>query len=88
MDLQMPEMDGFEATTAIRAREAKEKHTPIIAVTAHHEEEFIARAHAVGMDGHLPKPIEREALRAVIDQWISAIQAAPAPTTGSAAVVR
>ncbi|MCM1263245.1 MAG: ATP-binding protein [Butyrivibrio sp.] len=59
MDVQMPVMNGYEATRAIRALEDKEKATiPIIAMTANAFEEDKAEAFAAGMDAHVSKPIE------------------------------
>jgi signal transduction histidine kinase/CheY-like chemotaxis protein len=68
MDLQMPEMTGFEATEHIRSLETQ--HTPIIAVTANSEEEFRNRAFAVGMDEHLSKPIQRSLLESTLARLI------------------
>jgi CheY-like chemotaxis protein len=63
MDVQMPEMDGFEATAAIRAEEQETgEHLPIIAVTAHAFKEDRARCLAAGMDGYVSKPIRLEEL--------------------------
>jgi len=59
MDVQMPEMDGFEATAAIRARDAQRGgHTPIVALTAHAMQGDEARCLAAGMDAYATKPIE------------------------------
>ncbi len=62
MDIQMPEMDGFEATRAIRALDEIESAAsiPIVAMTANVFKEDIDRSLESGMNGHLGKPIERE----------------------------
>jgi CheY-like chemotaxis protein len=59
MDLQMPGMDGFETTAAIRAQEgATHTHVPIIALTAHAMQGDRERCFASGMDGYVAKPIQ------------------------------
>jgi two-component system, sensor histidine kinase and response regulator len=67
MDVQMPEMDGFEATVAIRAREqATGRHVPIVAMTAHAMQGDRERCLEAGMDGYVAKPIQsKELLRAI-----------------------
>ncbi|MBW2040869.1 MAG: response regulator [Deltaproteobacteria bacterium] len=75
MDVQMPEMDGFEATKAIREKEKDSGgHIPIIALTAHALKGDQERCMEAGMDDYLTKPIKKEALEA-------AIQRVAAPTS-------
>jgi len=71
MDVQMPEMDGFEATAKIRELEAqKGSHTPIIAMTAHAMKGDRERCLEAGMDDYVPKPISSEALANAIRNLI------------------
>lgn len=62
MDLQMPELDGFDATRAIRALEGSASATPIVALTAHARVEDKAKCLQVGMDDYLSKPIDSHQL--------------------------
>jgi len=67
MDIQMPEMNGWEATQAIREREQTTgKHVPIIAMTAHAMKGDEERCLAVGMDAYLTKPVRTQDLLAVL----------------------
>jgi len=71
MDVQMPEMDGFEATRAIRAEEAANgKHVPIIAMTAHAMKGDRERCIEVGMDDYVPKPVSANTLLAAINKLV------------------
>jgi CheY-like chemotaxis protein len=70
MDMQMPVMDGYAATRAIREFEAatRAEPTPIIALTAHAIREDVARCLAAGCSSHLPKPIRKAALLGAIHE--------------------
>jgi signal transduction histidine kinase/CheY-like chemotaxis protein len=73
MDVQMPDMDGFEATAIIRGNEERSgahSHLPIVAMTAHAMKGDQERCLAAGMDGYLSKPIQVDSLFATIDALI------------------
>src|ERR1700723_1201127 len=72
MDCQMPELDGYEATRAIRALESGNRHIPIVALTAHAMKGSDEVCKSAGMDEHLTKPIERERLEACLDRFLCA----------------
>jgi len=84
MDVQMPGMDGLEATRRIRQLESTRRQVPILAVTASALPDQVAACHAAGMDGHLPKPIDRESLLAAISRLAAGDSvAAPAPAAAA-----
>ncbi|OJX80972.1 response regulator [Magnetospirillum sp. 64-120] len=69
MDLQLPDMDGIEATKLIRDLPGKCTTIPIIAMTANVLAEDRERCAQAGMNGFLPKPVRRDALNAVLTEW-------------------
>jgi two-component system sensor histidine kinase/response regulator len=72
MDVQMPEMDGFEATAAIRANEKHNgTHIPIIALTAHAMKGDKERCLGAGMDGYLTKPIRSQELDEILETYLA-----------------
>jgi len=75
MDCQMPVLDGFDATAAIRRRDAGRHRVPIIAMTAELSDSDKKRCREVGMDDHLPKPVMAAMLWSLIDKWIVAANA-------------
>jgi len=68
MDVQMPEMDGLEATRRLRKQD-RFKDVPIIAMTGHAMTEDRARCLAAGMDDYLAKPVSAETIRNAVRQW-------------------
>ena len=74
MDIQMPVMNGYEATQAIRGAAAERPdlaELPIIALSADAFNEDIQRARAAGMNAHMSKPMEIEALIKTLKEWLS-----------------
>ena len=67
MDISMPEMDGFEALAAIRAEEPADRHTLIVALTAHAMKGDRDRCLVAGFDEYLAKPIRSEDLRLILE---------------------
>jgi PAS domain S-box-containing protein len=84
MDIQMPEMDGMEATAAIRQREKTSgKHIPILAMTAHAMRGDRDRCLASGMDGYISKPFNPIALFAEIERCVVIMGGSDAMTENS-----
>ena len=75
MDVQMPGMDGLEATRRIRSEAGRTvpADLPIIAMTAHTTAEDRQRCRAAGMDGHVAKPVDRDALFSALRRFIPAL---------------
>jgi CheY-like chemotaxis protein len=69
MDVQMPGMDGLEATRRIRAMEAGTTRVPIVAMTAHVMKGDRERCQEAGMDSYLPKPIDLDELNRQLAAW-------------------
>lgn len=92
MDIQMPEMDGIEATRIIRQRQRDRNRYPtykspiiIIAMTANAMAGDREKCLAAGMDDYLPKPVRPEDVRRVIERWAATAAAQEAPTAEPAA---
>ncbi len=88
MDCQMPVMDGFEATRAIRHDEfeAKKKHTPIIAMTANAMLGDKERCLAAGMDDYVTKPINTSILTAALERWLPKSEESAVEVSASCAI--
>jgi CheY-like chemotaxis protein len=72
MDVQMPDMDGFEATAKIRQREQDlGYHTPILAITAHAMKGDREKCLAAGMDGYITKPLRLNEMFELIEEMLS-----------------
>ncbi len=73
MDCEMPEMDGYQAAAQIRAKEQENqrKRVNIIAISAHAQSDFKERVEAIGMDGHLTKPISLSNLTDLLSKAVS-----------------
>jgi CheY-like chemotaxis protein/anti-sigma regulatory factor (Ser/Thr protein kinase) len=72
MDCHMPELDGFEATRAIRELEADGRHIPVVACSAGVTADEQARCLDAGMDDFLSKPVDRARLAAALARWLGA----------------
>lgn len=71
MDIQMPDMDGLEATRTIRTIEGNESHTVIIALTANAMQGDRERCIQAGMDDYLSKPIKQNDIDGMVEKWLS-----------------
>jgi signal transduction histidine kinase/CheY-like chemotaxis protein len=103
MDVQMPGMDGLQATAALRQHEANEglPRTPVVALTAHSYADDVQRCLQAGCDRHLAKPFTRADIVGLLEQWLPpdvvdagaqgiefAPPAAPGPLDNTAALAR
>ena len=79
MDIQMPGMDGVEATRQLRHLEAEDEHTPVLALTAYALEQERERCFSAGMDDFIVKPIEPDGLLRSIGRWLEDENRHPIP---------
>ncbi len=84
MDLQMPELDGLEATRRIRALGFAPEQLPIIALTANAYSDDVTACLAAGMQGHLTKPVALQRLKTELDQWTACRSPTVPPADGPA----
>ncbi|MDW7565140.1 MAG: PAS domain S-box protein [Nitrosomonadaceae bacterium] len=73
-DLHMPEMDGYQLTTAIRAIESGKMHSPIIAFTANALKGEAEHCLEIGMDDYLSKPVRLSHLKAMLEKWLPLVK--------------
>jgi CheY-like chemotaxis protein len=84
MDVNMPELDGYEATAEIRRweQETRQSRTPIVALTAHAFSEDVERSRLAGCDEHVTKPVKRQTLIELLDRYRAARPATEAVEPG------
>ena len=72
MDINMPVKDGITAAEEIRniERQNKKPHTPIVAVTAHDDNDHRRRCNSAGMDGFIAKPLKGDNLTSMVSLWL------------------
>ena len=72
MDIQMPEMDGFQATSKIRnwEKEHDQERVPIIALSAHAIDGYLEDCREKGMDDYITKPLRKDALIECVKKWL------------------
>ncbi len=86
MDVQMPELDGLDATRHIRAREPAGERIPIVAVTAHAMQGDRERCLEAGMDDYITKPLQQKELLDILERWMAG-NAEDQPDSGPEEVV-
>jgi CheY-like chemotaxis protein len=83
MDCQMPEIDGYTATATIRRREANDRHTPIIALTAHAMIGDREKCLASGMDEYIVKPLRRANVEEICGRLLNPASGSPREELGA-----
>ena len=78
MDIQMPQLDGYQATHAIRQQPSLQQ-LPIIAMTAHALADDLERCQEAGMNDHISKPIDPDTFYHTLERWLPAGEGAPPP---------
>jgi len=87
-DLHMPEMDGYELTSAIRAAEQGGWHIPIVVLTANALRGEAERCREAGMNDYLSKPVRLTDLQAMLEKWLPAVEPVPGCRADAAGAVK